>query len=333
MRLFQPFLPLHPLQPGAMSGDGAAGSKKQILSSKCLDRWAEFCQANEIAHQWPEDVRPTVVEQWRDALAGEGFGARRINFHLTVLSGVFARARKLGALEVNPCDAVERATVAPTEADLPARPFDEDEVERLALAPYKVAAGITSPTALWRPGMAEEWELLIRLAAVTGQRLGDALALRWDALDLEAGVLDYLPTKTRKRSRRIKFPLQYWPDILRRLRAWSCRHSGKENVFPMLAAAGVPWASRNFTRIIAAAGIDREVLSVPDPGKGHGRRRYACGFHSLRHTANTRFAARGVPADVRAELFGHSTVRMNRIYTHWDTGALDAILRKNDESA
>ena len=36
MGLFQPFLPLHPFQPGAMSGDGAAGSKKQILSSKSL---------------------------------------------------------------------------------------------------------------------------------------------------------------------------------------------------------------------------------------------------------------------------------------------------------
>ena len=33
MTQFHPFLPLHPLQPGAMRGDGAAGLKKQILSS------------------------------------------------------------------------------------------------------------------------------------------------------------------------------------------------------------------------------------------------------------------------------------------------------------
>jgi len=34
MKLLHPFLPLHPLQPGAMRGDGAAGLKKQIPSSK-----------------------------------------------------------------------------------------------------------------------------------------------------------------------------------------------------------------------------------------------------------------------------------------------------------
>ena len=36
MRLFHPFLPLHPLLPGAMRGDGVAGLKKQILSSNAV---------------------------------------------------------------------------------------------------------------------------------------------------------------------------------------------------------------------------------------------------------------------------------------------------------
>ena len=34
MSLFHPFLPLHPLLPGAMRGDRTLGLKKQILSSK-----------------------------------------------------------------------------------------------------------------------------------------------------------------------------------------------------------------------------------------------------------------------------------------------------------
>jgi len=44
MMLFHPFLPLHPLQPGAMRGDGAAGLKKRFPSNRKGSRCAAGVQ-------------------------------------------------------------------------------------------------------------------------------------------------------------------------------------------------------------------------------------------------------------------------------------------------
>jgi integrase len=298
-----------------------------------LARWEAHCAGHGRALRWIDDADADLAEGWRDAMLDEGLRAKRVNFCLTVAGAVYERAWRRGLVQANPFRAVGRPRCEPTRDELPAEPFDEDEVARLALAPYKVAAASRRPTDLWQAGMAEEWEVVVRLAAVAGLRMMDTLTLRWGALDLEGGTLDYLPSKTATRGRRIAFPLRYWPDLMETLRRW--RETARstepgEPVFPLVGAAAAhspTWASRAFVRIMDAAGIKRAVARE---AAGRGRTRHSHGFHSLRHTANTRAAAMGIPAEIRKELFGHATVEQNRVYTHWRPEVLDELLNKRD---
>jgi|GEM_PF-3031863 len=297
----------------------------------CLDRWAIWCAGQGRSLRFLEDGDSDLAERWRDGMLAEGLRAKRVNFHLAAVGLIYERARKRGLLPANPFADVLRVRTAPTRDNLPARPFTDEQMAALPLAPYRVALASSHHADAWTAGMAEEWEVLIRLAGVTGQRLMDAVMMVWSEIDIDAGVIDYLPRKTAKHSRRIAFPLRLWPDAWARLRAWrdaSLHGSETGRVFPLVAAKGDSspvWPSKAFLRIMEAAGITREVARA---GEGRGRTRHTHSFHSLRHTANTRAAARGIPAEIRKELFGHSTVEMNRVYTHWQPDVLEELLKK-----
>lgn len=58
----------------------------------------------------PEEVTPEMVEEFRDALIGEGLSDRTVNKYLTVLHGVFVWAQRRYKLAANP---VCRATRVP----------------------------------------------------------------------------------------------------------------------------------------------------------------------------------------------------------------------------
>jgi integrase len=298
----------------------------------CCERWAYWCELQGRPITLLDEADVALVEGWRDALLDEGLRGKRVNFHLRSVGAIYQRALRHGLVAMNPFAAVDMVRLTPSKDNLPAEPFEEAHLERLYLAPYKVAS-MPRRTERWKPGMAEEWELVIRLAAVTGQRLADAVSLRWDALDLDAGVLDYLPGKTKRTARRIAFPLKYWPAEIARLRAWKEGKQGdaEEWVFPLLreaAQASRGWPSKGFAMIMEAAGLEK---AIAQKGEGAGRDRYRQGFHSLRHTANTRCAGMGIPAEIRKELFGHSTVEMNRVYTHWDSEVLDELMESRSK--
>jgi integrase len=297
----------------------------------CVERWTQWCADMGRDLELIDETEVGTVEAWRDALLAEGLRGKRVNFHLRSVSAIYQRALRHGLVPMNPFAAVDMVKLTPTKDNLAAQPFTEEELARLQLAPYKVAA-TPARSEKWLPGMAEEWEVVIRLAAVTGQRLADAIALRWESVQLEAGAIDYLPSKTSKTSRRIAFPIKYWPEEVARLTAWRGEsEAGAVYVFPLLQAASASsrsWPSKAFAMIMDAAGIAREVAQA---GEGKGRDRYSHGFHSFRHTANTRCAAMGVPAEIRKELFGHSTVEMNRVYTHWDSAVLDELMAAREK--
>jgi integrase len=63
------------------------------------------------------------------------------------------------------------------------------------------------------------------------------------------------------------------------------------------------------------AGIKGRLLRQ---ATGEGRSQSSLSFHSLRHSFNAALANAGVGAEMRQELTGHSSLEMNRIYTHPD---------------
>lgn len=96
---------------------------------------------------------------------------RTIVRHLTVLHGIFRRAKRVWGLKENPAsaDLVERPKVVySAEFDTLSR----DEIELLATA----AAGAQDAA-------------LYKVAAFTGLRQGELLALRWECVDFVAGLI------------------------------------------------------------------------------------------------------------------------------------------------
>lgn len=125
-----------------------------------------------------EEVTPDAIDGYKEKLlSGEKPEGRRrlsnrtIVRHLTVLHGIFKRAKRVWGLAENPAsaDVVERPKVVYTgEFDT----LDSDEVELLASA-----AANPQDAAIYR------------VAAYTGLRQGELLALRWDCVDFVAGLI------------------------------------------------------------------------------------------------------------------------------------------------
>lgn len=119
-----------------------------------------------------ETVTPDLIDAYKERLIAAGkLSNRTIVRHLTVLHGIFKRAKRVWKLAENPAsaDLVERPQVVYSgEFDT----FDRDEIERLA-----TAAQDAQDAAIYK------------VAAFTGLRQGELLALRWAHVDFVDGLL------------------------------------------------------------------------------------------------------------------------------------------------
>jgi integrase len=222
---------------------------------------------------------------------------------LTVLRMAIAQAVRWELLSRNPADAVERPRVEETAV---MRVLLPDEIARLLAA----AEGT-------------EFAPLIALTLGTGIRRGEALALKWPAVDLDestitivenarfqpgAGVV-YGTPKTRKSNRVIALSADNASmlrehrkaQVEQRLKWGPAWMNSADLVFVNQVGEGIPIGSFNhrFNRIVARAGL------AP------------CRFHDLRHTHGTLLAGAGVNAKVVSDRLGHSDVKftLNRYVT------------------
>ncbi|MGO9258910.1 MAG: tyrosine-type recombinase/integrase [Bryobacteraceae bacterium] len=167
---------------------------------------------------------------------------------------------------------------------------------------------------------------LFSAAMALGLRKGEALALKWPAVDLERGTLSVRLTLQRikmpgeekgqlllkepKRSSRRTVNLP--PVIVSLLATWKSRQEQeqllagsrwRDDGFVFTTSIGTPLEPRNieraFSEIITAAGLPRVRV------------------HDLRHTAATLLLAQGVHPRVVMELLGHSQIAITmNIYSH-----------------
>lgn len=158
-----------------------------------------------------------------------------------------------------------------------------------------------------------ELRTMILVAARTGLRIGELLALRWDDLDLKAGRRvtvrrqlvggDEAPPKNRKTR---SVPLtQAAIDALT-----EHRHLRGPRVFVELDGATAHYSTHH--RRLAALGV--------------------AGWHVLRHTFGTSLAARGVPLRAIQEWMGHASITTTMIYAHYSP-VLDAAIDALDAPA
>ncbi len=179
----------------------------------------------------------------------------------------------------------------------------------------------------------DRFEALWVVLVTSGLRLGEALALYWDDLDLLKGTLSVRrslievhgsveigPTKTPKSRRRIELGKLAVEALKRRKRAAAREEHQAKLVFP--TTLGTPMRRGNLRR--------SHFLPLCAKVRVTGIR-----IHDLRHGMASLALAQGVSAKVVAERLGHSTTRLTvDRYSHVlptlqreAADAIDAILK------
>jgi integrase len=243
-----------------------------------------------------DDTEPEPVRAMSDSTIRSTYTVLRSALHGAVRDGLLAR---------NPAALVKRPAVEHREA----RHLDADDVSALLTA----AAG-------------SRYHPALTLIAATGLRKGEALALRWDAVDLDAGTLAITATLARidgelvvsqpktARSRRI-VPLRpgiVWllkrhrtAQIEERLRAGN---QWQDTGLVFTTELGTPVDPRNLLRVVETAAKSAGVDGI--------------GVHTLRHSAAVAWLEHGVHIKALADLLGHSSISVTGdTYGHTSDGA------------
>ena len=184
-----------------------------------------------------------------------------------------------------------------------------DEIERLMKAATKAG---------------EEWKRLFTIGIYTGLRLGDCCCLAWNSVNLERGVIQLIPTKTRMHAHGQPVTIPIHPQLKAELstpisESTSTRSTCSTRlpsifVNPMLADyyKNSKWRiSHGLELIFKAAHIETSVKI-----EGRRTRTPEATFHSLRHTFVSLAANAGVPLPVVQSIVGHSSTAMTRHYYH-----------------
>jgi integrase len=282
----------------ARSSDEHTSEKYEQISREFLAFLGAKADLN-ILSVTSEDAR-----RFRDGRADE-LSAGTLNDRHTILSAFFNAAVRDHVISNNPCSAIEpaRDNVAPS---------------RRRKQPFTVAQ-----VASLLEHASPDWAGLIRVAFYCGARLQDCANLRLRNLDfstqppvivfenyskhgdehrvpMHPALRDALAEQMKtKRSRKvIEFPATEKDEFL----------------FPSLAERFVPNLSKQFGKLMKAAGIENR--KVREAGKGAARDVWAFGFHSLRRTNVSLLANAGVSEERRMAITAHATRDVHAGYTH-----------------
>ena len=230
-------------------------------------------------------------------LAAKGLAPKTIRNVLGTLSALFnfARSPRRRWASTNPCDG----------AELPPLP-DAEEIRFLT----RPELGELVEHA--RRGIYHDLDRALYLvAAMTGLRLGELLALRWRDVDWVAGVIRvrrnyvrgrYGTPKSRRSSRAVPMADEVG-GVLDRLYQASSHRGDDDHVFAHPAHGGpIPKANvtRRMHKALADAGLDSTHV-----------------FHDLRHTFGTTMAAAGVPMRTVQEWMGHKHISTTERYADY----------------
>ena len=239
-----------------------------------------------------EDVADLIA-----VLEGKELAPKTIKNTIATLSALFtfACAPRRRWASVNPC----------VGADLPAVE-DAGEIRFLTIAELDLLVAHA------RKGMFQEQDrALYVVAAMTGLRLGELVALRWRDVDWPAARIRvrqnyvrgrYGSPKSRRSTRSVPMADEVGGVLDRLFKA--SRWQGEDDLVFAHPATGGPLAKANVTRrlhkALADAGLDETHV-----------------FHDLRHTFGTRMAAAGVPPRTLQEWMGHKHLTTTQRYADY----------------
>lgn len=243
-------------------------------------------------------VTRKVADSFATAI-GRTLSANRYNKYIDTLKRIW---RVLGSDAL--CDVNPWADILHKEKDeMSRRVITLDEFKRiLSIAP-------------------DDMRVLFLIGWFTGMRLGDAVNLDWESIDLDRRSISYEPRKTKKHTRGLR-TLVYFGDDLAAVfhRIGGDCGNRRGLVLPKLAdhyRRNAPQFSRRI-RVL----LERSGIQTRDRSRKGERARIAVGFHSLRHTYVSNQLNNGTPLSLVQAQVGHSNPEMTSHYFHADDRAL-----------
>ncbi|MBX3583677.1 MAG: site-specific integrase [Rhizobiaceae bacterium] len=291
----------------------AAAGKGLVIGRKGLPKKARTLSADKSmveAHVKPllgkklviDLKRADVVKFIRDVQSGKTAKAKepsgKLRGRVRVSGGAGSATRSAAALGTILSYAVGEGIIEVNPTFGVKKPAGNKRERRLTPAEYKafgkvVAEGMASPS--WQgPAM-------LKLAALTGCRIGEVENLQWSEVDLENSLLVLSDSKTGKSVRPLGAPAK---ALLARVHAY--RREENLYVFPAPRLDDLPYAGvkRSYRGLFKAAGLD-DVTP-----------------HVLRHSFASVGADLGFTDSTIGACLGHGGLGITSRYTH----RLDAVL-------
>jgi integrase len=236
---------------------------------------------------------PEHVRELLRAKTDEGLSARRVRVIRAVLHTALDEAFKWGRIARNVVDLV----MAPRASRYQAIVLNEKQAKAFLKAASKHRLGA-----------------MFCVALAVGLRLGEALGLRWEDVDLQNGTLtvrqalqrvegklQFVEPKSEKSRRRVQLP-EIAVDTLKRHRTRQKKDRLKaggdwqDSTVVFTSSVGSPLDERNVRRAF------KDVLTAAKLPKMR--------IHDLRHTCATLLLAQGVHPKVVQEILGHSQISL-----------------------
>ena len=156
---------------------------------------------------------------------------------------------------------------------------------------------------------------LFAVGLYVGCRLGDAVSMKWEYIDFERGMIEFKPSKTKRKKKVVQIPLH---PVLAKLLKELKDKSDSDYLFPDEHSAYQKHTS-NLTRPIQKHFEACGIKTTEKPQNSHRRLKIVrIGFHSLRHSFVSLMAAQGVPGHVISDMAGHLIESTTGIYKHSD---------------
>lgn len=252
-------------------------------------------------------VTGEMLQQWYLDMIEEGRKPATVNNTVKALQAVFDRAKAEGFTPRNPAELIMRQY---GDADI-REPFGLEDISKIIN--------------YLRKSRNEDWLTVTLLGLCTGQRLQDCAQADTKQFGTE-GKHRVWKLKQAKTGAEVQVPIveplaSHLEQIIK----------SKTKGFLAPSLAGVPSGSptglsMQFSEILNAAGVDREVRAKKEGSKGQTWTNKT--FHSFRHTTNSLLANAGVSDDVRRKLLGHASTQMNARYTHMQVATTAEALQK-----
>ncbi|MEV6070035.1 tyrosine-type recombinase/integrase [Nocardia sp. NPDC052001] len=284
------------------------------IVDKSTDRSDQGRLRDHVRPRWEREpvrsITTGMIQLWVTDMAKSGMAPSTVAKNYYLLSASMKEAHKAGVIEMNPCKGVS----LPKPGPMPERYLDISETSAIMAS------------------LSDFDQLVVDVLLGTGIRLGEAMGLHWENVDLKRRLVAiewaYDPVeqlmKSPKDHERRTIPIG--ASLTQRLH----RHLSQVGVGkPAPAPITYPRAARVHSGLVLAHTEGRPFdpsnlrtrfdASVRIAYVGKGKHRHQIGhvrLHDLRHTYASRLLEAGIPIEEVSRLLGHASITTTQRYAH-----------------